>query len=105
MCDPTVERSTKRFTFLPSITPPAPVATSSEACSDGRLASTVSARSATSFGEAAASAPSATSLSTASLRWFEHDEPMPGLDQAARHGKAHLSEADESDVHDDVSLK
>ena len=59
----------KRLTSLPSITPPVPVATSSEACSDGRLASTVSARSATSFGEEAALAPSATSLSTASLRW------------------------------------
>src|SRR6266436_9207455 len=69
MCDPTVERSTKRFTSLPSITLPVPVATSSEACSDGRLASTVSARSATSLGEEAACAPSATNLSTASLRW------------------------------------
>src|SRR5260370_1429882 len=69
MCEPMVERSTKRLARLPSIPPPAPVATSSEACSDGRLASTVSARSATSFGEEAACAPSATNLSTASLRW------------------------------------
>src|SRR5438105_10591744 len=68
MCEPTVERSTKRLTRLPSITPPAPVATSSEACSDGRLASTVSQRSAMSLGDDAACAPSATSLSTASFR-------------------------------------
>ena len=67
ICEPTVERSTKRLTRLPSITPPAPVATSSEACSDGRLASTLSQRSAMSFGDAAACAPSATSLSSASL--------------------------------------
>jgi hypothetical protein len=66
--EPVVDRSTKRLTFLPSITPPLPVATSSEACSEGRLAITVSVRSATSLGEAAAVAPSATSLSTASLR-------------------------------------
>ena len=68
ICEPVVERSTKRLTFLPSITPSLPVATSSEACSDGRLAMTVSTRSATSFGEDAACAPSATSASTASLR-------------------------------------
>src|SRR5260370_14413872 len=69
ICEPTVERSTKRFTSLPSITPPVPVATSSEAGREGRLASTVSARSATSLGEEAACAPSATNFSTASLRW------------------------------------
>src|ERR1700674_4683584 len=69
MCDPTVERSTNRLTRLPSIAPLSPVTTSSEACSDGRLASTVSARSAMSFGDDAACAPSATNLSTASLRW------------------------------------
>ena len=68
ICEPTVDRSTKRLTRLPSITPLAPVATSSEACSEGRLAITVSTRSATSLGEAAAYAPIATSLSTASLR-------------------------------------
>ena len=33
------------------------------------------------------------------LARVEHDELMPGLDQPARHGKAHLAEADESDVH------
>ena len=57
----------KRLTRLPSITPPLPVATSSEACSEGRLAITVSISSATSFGEAPALAPSATSLSTAAF--------------------------------------
>ncbi len=68
ICEPVVERSTSRLTRLPSITPSLPVATSSEICSDGRLAITVSVRSATSFGEDAACAPSATSLSTASRR-------------------------------------
>jgi hypothetical protein len=29
---------------------------------------------------------------------------MSGLDQAARHGQAHFTEADESDFHDDVSF-
>jgi hypothetical protein len=68
MCEPTVDRSTKRLTRLPSITPLCPVATSSEACSDGRLAITLSTRSATSFGDDAAFAPIATSLSAASFR-------------------------------------
>ena len=54
MWEPTVDRSMKRLTRLPSITLPAPVATSSEACSDGKLAITVSQRSAMSFGEVAA---------------------------------------------------
>ncbi|MET4515593.1 hypothetical protein ABIB81_004920 [Bradyrhizobium sp. I1.7.5] len=40
--EPTVERSMKRLARLPSITPFAPVATSSDACSEGRLAMTVS---------------------------------------------------------------
>jgi hypothetical protein len=30
---------------------------------------------------------------------------MLGLDQAAGHGKAHLAQADESDIHDGLSLK
>src|SRR3954451_2721481 len=57
----------KRLTRLPSITPPAPVATSSEACSEGRLAITVSTSSATAFGDALALAPSATSRSIAAF--------------------------------------
>ena len=38
------------------------------------------------------------------LALVEHDELMPGLDQAAGHGKAHLAEADESDVHGDCPM-
>ena len=98
MCEPTVERSTKRLTRLPSITPPAPVATSSEACSDGRLAITVSTRSAMSFGEDAGLRAERDQSVDRFLARIEHHELMPGLDQAARHGKAHLAEADKSDV-------
>jgi hypothetical protein len=39
------------------------------------------------------------------LALVEHDELMFGLDQAAGHGKAHLAQADESDVHDGLSLE
>ncbi len=53
---------------LPWMTPPSPSATFSEICSDGRLAITVSTRSATSAGDDATMAPSATSGATASLR-------------------------------------
>ena len=66
--EPVVERSTRRLTRLPWMTPPSPSATFSETCSEGRLAITVSTRSATSCGEAASCAPSATSGATASLR-------------------------------------
>ena len=65
---PTVEKSTNRLTREPSMTPPAPVATSKDACGDGRLAITVSARSATSLVDDAARAPSSTRVSTASGR-------------------------------------
>ncbi len=57
----------KRLTFSPSITPPLPVATSSEACSEGRLAITVSTSSATCLTEAPGRAPSATSRSIAAF--------------------------------------
>ncbi len=67
-CEPVVERSTRRLMRLPWMTPPSPIATFSEICSDGRLAITVSTRSATSCGEEASLAPSATSGATASLR-------------------------------------
>ena len=89
----------KRFTSLPSITPPVPVATSSEACSDGRLASTVSARSAMSFGDERGLGAERHQLVDRLLALVEHGELMPGLDQAARHGKAHLTQADKSDFH------
>ena len=66
--DPVVERSTKRLMRLPSMTPPSPSATFLEISSDGRLAITVSTRLATSAGEDASCAPSATNGATASLR-------------------------------------
>ena len=104
ICEPTVERSTKRLTRLPSITPPVPVATSSEACSDGRLASTVSQRSAMSLGDDAALRAHRDELVDGFLPRVEYGELVPGLDQAARHREAHLPEADESDFHGVISL-
>ena len=66
--EPVVERSTKRRTRLPSITPRGPVATASTMSGVGRLAITVSAASATSAGERAALAPRAVRLPIASWR-------------------------------------
>jgi hypothetical protein len=63
---PVVDRSTKRPTFLPSITPPGLVTTASTMSGVGRLAITVSAASATSAGERAAIAPRAARLPIAS---------------------------------------
>ncbi len=54
---PVVDMSRKRFTFLPSITPSLPVATALTMSGVGRLAITVSTRSATSLGDVAATAP------------------------------------------------
>src|SRR5262245_23227166 len=65
---PVVDRSTKRRTRLPSITPPGPVATASTTSGVGRLTITVSTASATSRGEPAACAPSAMRRSMASRR-------------------------------------
>ena len=65
---PVVDRSTKRRTFLPSITPSGPVATLSTMSGVGRLAITVSTMSATSFGERAATAPLAARSPIASWR-------------------------------------
>jgi len=66
--EPVVDRSMKRLIRLPWITPPSPVATFSEICNDGRLAITVSTRSATSAGDDASCAPKAIRGATASLR-------------------------------------
>src|SRR6516225_3186291 len=65
---PVVERSTNRFTRLPSITPLGPLATLRTMSGVGRLAMTVSTMSATSFGERAATAPRAARLPIASWR-------------------------------------
>ena len=66
--EPVVDRSTKRFTFLPSITPSGPVATFSTMSGVGRLTITVSAESAISLGERTAMPPSAAILPIASWR-------------------------------------
>jgi hypothetical protein len=62
--EPVVERSTKRRTFLPLETPSGPVATVKTTSGVGRLANTVSTRSAMSRGEEAAVAPSAVTRET-----------------------------------------
>src|SRR5579872_1233564 len=69
------------------MTPSFPVATSSEAESEGRLAITVSARSATSLGDEAACAPSAASLSTASLRVSKTTSECPASIRRRAMGK------------------
>ena len=56
-CGPVVERSTKTRTRDPAATPRSPSATSCTTAGIGRLAITISAREATSAGEAAVSAP------------------------------------------------
>jgi hypothetical protein len=65
---PVVDRSTKRFTRLPSITPSGPVATLRTMWGVGRLTITVSTMSATSFGERTATAPRAARFPIASWR-------------------------------------
>ena len=64
--EPVVDRSTKRLTRLPSMMPSGPVATFITISGVGRLTMTVSAASATSLGERAATAPSAVILPIAS---------------------------------------
>src|ERR1700691_59630 len=96
--EPVVERSTKRRTFLPSITPLGPVATLSTISGVGRLAITVSAMSATSFGERAATAPRG-EIADRFLAGVVDDDLVPGLDQTPRHVRAHIAETDETDVH------
>ena len=68
MREPVVERSTKRLMRLPCRRPPSPTATLATICGSGRLAITVSTRSATSCGDEASFAPRATNGATASLR-------------------------------------
>ncbi len=97
--EPVVDRSTNRRMRLPSINPPLPAATASTMSGVGRLAITVSARSATSRTEPAGSAPSFTSRSIASRPGVEHHHPVARLDQTAGHMEPHLAQSDEADVH------
>ncbi len=92
-----VDRSTKRLTFEPPMTPSDPVATTSDACGDGRLANTVSARSATSLGEDAGYTSRSGGLFQHIVAGVVDDHPVAGFCQAFRHGKSHMSQADESD--------
>src|SRR3954469_18735357 len=102
MAEPTVERSTKRLTRLPSITPFGPVATASEACSEGRLAITVSTWSAPSLGDVLVRGAAALrrrpprgaappQLADALLARVESEEPVAGLDQPPFHRETHIS--------------
>src|SRR5499433_855294 len=74
---PVVDRSTKRRTRLPSITPPGPVATASTTSGVGRLTITVSTTSAIPRWEPAAFAPSAVRRSMASRRGSNRTRPWP----------------------------
>ncbi len=84
---------------LPSINPPLPAATASTMSGVGRLAITVSARSATSRTEPAASAPSFDQPLDRLGPGVEHHDPVARLDQTAGHMEAHLAQSDEADVH------
>ena len=99
MTEPVVERSTKRRTRLPSISPPLPAATASTMSGVGRLAITVSTRSATSRTERRGLRAERGETVDGFASRVEHDDLMPGLDQPAGHVEAHLAEPDEADVH------
>ena len=97
--EPVVERSTKRLTRLPWMTPPSPSATFFEICSDGRLAITVSTRSATSAGDDASLRAERHQRRDRVVAGVVDDELVPGLDQPARHRLSHVAESDKADVH------
>ena len=98
--EPVVERSTKRRTRLPSITPSGPVATLSTISGVGRLTITVSAMSAISFGERAATRAERGEIADRFLAGVVDDDLVAGLDQPPRHVRAHIAETDEADVHE-----
>ncbi len=104
MTEPVVERSTKRRTRLPSITPSGPVATLSTMSGVGRLTITVSAASATSLGERAATAAERRDVADRLLADVVDDDLVSGLDQPPRHVRAHIAETDEADVHENLLL-
>ena len=104
MTAPVVERSTKRRTRLPSITPSAPVATASTMSGVGRLAITVSTWSAISRGRSGGSRAERDEPVDRLTPRVEHDHPVAGLDQPAGHVEAHLAEPDEADIHVRLSL-
>ena len=92
----TVEKSMNRLMREPSATA---VATSRDACGDGRLAITVSALSATSRADDAARAPKATSSLITSARVSNATTLWPASTSRSGDGKTHVAQADKPDVH------
>ena len=99
MTAPVVERSTKRRTRLPAITPSLPVATASTMSGVGRLAITVSTPSATSRDGAGRLRPLRDQAIDRLAPRVEHGEPMPRFEQTTDHGQAHIAQADKADIH------
>ena len=95
---PTVDMSTKRLTCDPPITPSFPVATSKDACGDGRLANTVPARFATSLGDDALCAQRRRLVQ--SRRRQSHTRTLGGRRRpTGRPWETPCAQANESDVH------
>ncbi len=85
------------------MTPPSPVATFATMCGSGRLAITVSTRSATSCGDDASLRAERNQRRDGIVARVVDDEFVAGLDQPARHRLPHIAEADEADFHDVTS--
>ena len=81
------------------MTPPSPSATFSEICSDGRLAITVSTRSATSAGEEASLRAERDQRRHRVVAGVVDDELVAGLDQPPRHRLPHIAQSDKANVH------
>ena len=81
------------------MTPPSPGATFSEICSDGRLAITVSTRSATSAGDEASLRAQRHQRRDRVVARVVDDEFVAGLDQPPRHRLPHIAQTDKADVH------
>jgi hypothetical protein len=76
------------------------VATSIAACGDGRLAMTVSTRSATSFGDDAPAPQCDNPVESFGAR-VERDDAVIGFNEAPSHRKTQVAQADKSDLHSD----
>ena len=96
---PVVERSTKRLIFLPSMTPPSPSATFCEMASEGRLAITVSTRSATSAGEEASLRAQAPPVAPPRHCVCRRRRACGRPRSAAAPSAAHVAQPDKTDVH------
>ena len=98
--EPVVERSTKRRTRLPSITPSGPVATLSTMSGVGRLTITVSTSVGDFLRRARRHGAARGEIADRFLAGVVDDDLVPGFDQPARHMRAHIAETDEADIHD-----